>query len=242
MEWTLEAVVQKLKEIKEKGFISIPEGMHRTDDGIVGQVLEREFHIEENNLCLRDLGEFELKALRTKSKNLTLAHKTTKKGMTPIQIFDRFGYIRVSNRDPNQMKKKLFCTVNGRKANRQTLKLKSENSVTVDMYSGDEHLCHWDLTETLKKIDQIILVTADTQGKTNAKDEKFHYTKAWLMRGLNDLTDLINNGIVVIEFSIDQPLDDYGNPMKAPHDRGPHIRIAKGKIKKAYQEVIDLGI
>src|SRR5205809_440192 len=108
MDWTLEAVQAKLQEIKNKGFVSVPYGMYRKDDGIVGQILEREFNIKENNISLRDLGKFELKGIRRTSKNLTLAHKTSDRGLNPIQIFDRFGYIRPSNRDPGVMKKKLF--------------------------------------------------------------------------------------------------------------------------------------
>ena len=41
--WTKEAVIERLKEINSKGFISVPKGMFRADDGIVGQILEREF-------------------------------------------------------------------------------------------------------------------------------------------------------------------------------------------------------
>lgn len=243
MKWTLEVVIERLTEIKQKGFIGIPKGTFRVDDGVVGQILEREFHVAENNLCLRDLGEFELKALRKTSKNLTLAHKTPETGLNPIQVFDRFGYIRKSNRHPDEMRKKLFCTVNGKKANPQGLKLWSENNHTVDMSFGDEIICKWNLERTLEKIDQIILVTAQTQGKANTADEKFHYTAAQLMRGLKPLSELINNSIVVIEFSIDQHVADDGAPLgKRPHDRGPHIRIPRGKIKKAYNEVIPLPI
>jgi hypothetical protein len=243
MEWTLKAVQKRLVEIKAKGFLSIPEGSFRTDDGVVGQVLEREFHVQENNLRLRDLGEFELKALRKTSKNLTLAHKSPEVGMNPIQVFDRFGYIRRSNRNPLEMRKKLFCTVNGKKPNPQGLRLWSENEHTVDMFFGDEMICKWNLKETLNKIDQIILVTAQTQGKANTADEKFHYVEAKLMKGLKNLTELINNSIVVIEFSVDQHVDDNGIAIsKRPHDRGPHIRIPKGKIKKAYNEVTDIPI
>ena len=54
--WTKEAVIERLKEINSKGFISVPKGMFRADDGIVGQILEREFGVAENNLHLADLG------------------------------------------------------------------------------------------------------------------------------------------------------------------------------------------
>lgn len=50
MEWTKEQVIARLNEIEHKGFISVPAGMYRNDDGIVGQILEREFEVDENNL------------------------------------------------------------------------------------------------------------------------------------------------------------------------------------------------
>lgn len=50
--WTKEAVIERLKEINSKGFIPVPQGMFRADDGIVGQILEREFGVAENNLIL----------------------------------------------------------------------------------------------------------------------------------------------------------------------------------------------
>ena len=37
MEWTKEQVIRRLKEIEKKGFIPVPDGMYRNDDGIVGQ-------------------------------------------------------------------------------------------------------------------------------------------------------------------------------------------------------------
>ena len=49
MEWTKEQVIRRLKEIEKKGFIPVPDGMYRNDDGIVGQILEREFEVYENN-------------------------------------------------------------------------------------------------------------------------------------------------------------------------------------------------
>lgn len=116
-EWSKKSVVEKLQEISQKGFLSIPEGMYRNDDGIVGQILEREFGINENNLHIADLGQYELKGMRKrKSGTLTLFHQTSTAGMTPIQIFERFSYIRTSRRD-GTIKRKLFTTIYGNKEN-----------------------------------------------------------------------------------------------------------------------------
>ena len=240
MEWTLEAVQKRLGEIKAKGFIPIPEGMYRKDDGIVGQILEREFGIVENNISLGDLGKFELKGIRRKSSNLTLSHKTPEKGLNPTAIFHRFGYRRTSQSKPGVFKKNLFVTVNGVKPNPLGLKLRGIHGTAVDMVYGDEFLSEWDLTNPLKKIDQIILAVANTTGATKASDEKFHYERAFLLDGLKPLKELIDTGIIVIEFCIDQPIMEDGTPLKPPHDRGPHIRVPMRKLRQAYKEVTEI--
>ena len=55
-----------MEELRDKGFISVPEGMFRKDDGIVGQILEREFGVAENNLHLADFGH--IRAQRNEKK------------------------------------------------------------------------------------------------------------------------------------------------------------------------------
>jgi hypothetical protein len=240
MQWTLEAVKKRLEEIKAKGYIGIPTGMHRTDDGIVGQILEREFKVAENNVSVRDLGTFELKGIRATSSNITLSHKKAQKGCSPIDIFNRFGYIRASNRDPSVLKKKLFVTINGVKANRQGLKLRGINDTDVDMVFCQEVVCEWDLTNPLQKMDQIILGIAKTTGKTNAPDERFYYESALLLDGLRPLKELIDKGIIVIEMSVDQPVRSDGTPLAPPHDRGPHIRAAVKKLPLAYKRIVKI--
>ncbi len=253
-EWTIEAVKRKLTEIKQKGFITIPEGMHRTDDGIVGQILEREFDVEENNLPVGDLGTFELKGIRKKSTNLTLSHKKPEKGLSPIKIFERFGYIRHSKRNPEVLKKKFFVTINGEKSNPQGLLLrgieidekdeKDTNTSRLDMvYTGGaepEFICEWDLSGKLEKMNKVILGIAETTGATNAPDEKFHFTKAFLLEGLKPINQLVKDRVIVVDFCIDQPIDKDHKALKSPHDRGPHIRIAVSKLKKAYDKVIQI--
>lgn len=230
MLWTLPAVKEKLIEIKDRGFIPIPEDMFRTDDGIVGQIIEREFNVEENNLSVGDLGEFELKGMRAHSNTLTLCHKTTTRGMTPNQIFDRFGYVRASLRNPSVMKKKLFMTITGDRLNKRGFILKSKNTNEIDLYHETEFIAGWNIEEQLEKIEKVILVIADTQGKANSLEEKFHYKEAFLMSGLNPINHLVNDAVIKIDLCIDKVVGDE----RQPHDRGPHIRVSKANLKKAY--------
>jgi hypothetical protein len=231
--WTLEEITTKLGKIKDKGYLSVKTKMYRQDEGIVGQILEREFGITENNLHVGDLGNFELKGMRKKSSTLTLGHLKPYFGLNPIQIFDKYGYIRPSKRDISIIKKKLFTTVKGTKVNERGLLLKAHGTSEINMFDGADLICRWNLAESLAKFNNIILVFAETIGKTGAKDEQFHYFQAYLLKDIRPINELVNEGKIVIDFCIDQKLGDT----VGPHDRGPHIRIPKSKLFEAFNEV-----
>lgn len=238
MNWTKDAVIARLQEIEQKGFIPIPEGTFRNDDGIVGQVLEREFGVQENNLHLADLGIFELKGMRFKKNKpnmLTLFHQKPVSGMTVKEIFDRFGYIRKSKRS-DIMKKKLFTTIRGDKLNSLGFILKPISDEEIKLYYKDEYLATWDLSEASQKIDHVILAFAETEGSVNSRDEKFHYIKAYLLEGTKSLAEAISIGAVVMDLCIDQPADGS----KSLHDRGPHIRIPIKKLNYLFDTVEEI--
>ena len=228
---TLEQIQQKLIEINQKGFIGISEADYRRDDGITGQLLEKEFGLRENNLSVPDLGVYELKGFRKGSGNLTLFHKTPNRGLTPIQMFDRFGYVKASNRNPEVLKKKLFTTITGKKFNRLGLKLVSAETNTIEVYHHDEFISGWNLTQALNKPEKVIIVFAETTGKVNTLEERFHFKEAYRCEGFKDLTELVNDGVIFLDLCIDQVVGDT----KVPHDRGPHIRIRKSKLSEAYR-------
>ena len=235
MEWTKDEVIKKLKEIEKKGFISVPAGMYRNDDGIVGQILEREFKVDENNLHIADLGTYELKGMRIKkgkSSTLTLFHQTSTAGLTPLQIFDRFSYVRASQRDGTP-KRKLFTTINGKKENSLGFILRPSGTSNVDLYYHDEYLARWDLSSGLQKIQQVLLAFAETQGKRNTEEEKFHYIKAYILSSPKNIYKAISDGAVVMDLCIDQPADGS----KGVHDRGPHIRIPVKKLSALFDVV-----
>ncbi|MCL2695685.1 MAG: MvaI/BcnI family restriction endonuclease [Clostridiales bacterium] len=238
MIWTIETIKERLISIKAKGYIPVPERKYRKDDGIVGQILESEFGITENNLHIKDLGAFELKGLRHKkgrSCMLTLFHQKSSCGLTPIQIFDRFGYIKKSNRS-DIMKKKLFTTIRGNKVNSLGFILRVEAENEINLYFHEEYLATWDLSEARNKIDQIVLAFANTKGTVNSKEEQFHYTKACLLSDMLSLADAIAAGAVVMDLCIDQPADGS----RGAHDRGPHIRIPVKKLDKLYAKIEEL--
>ena len=233
MEWTKEQVILRLNEIERKGFIPIPKGMYRNDDGIIGQILEREFGVKENNLHIADLGTYELKGMRSRKRNmLTLFHQTSTEGMTPLQIFERFSYIRPSKRDGTS-KHKLFTTINGNKENSLGFILKPSGTSNVDLYYHNEYLARWDLSRGLAKIQQVLLEFAETSGQRNSEDECFHYVRAYILGSPRNIYKAISDGSVVMDLCIDQPADGS----KPVHDRGPHIRIPIRKIGALFDVV-----
>ena len=237
MEWTKEKVIQKMEELKDKGFIRVPADMFRKDDGIVGQILEREFGVAENNLHLADLGAYELKGMRkkkNKASTLTLFHQTSTAGLTPNQIFDRFSYEKPSQRD-GSLKRKLFTTIYGNKVNSLGFILRGNGDANVDLFFQDEYLATWDLTSGNGKIKQVLLALAETRGAANSKDEEFHFVEAFILSSPKNIYDAIASGAVVMDLCIDQPASDFRK--KAPHDRGPHIRIPIRKLNNLFDSV-----
>lgn len=69
MQFTRGSVIEKLRQIKEKGWI--PSGRSRSNVGAVGNTLEDLFRIKENNLPLANAGQWELKAQRRGTSSLT---------------------------------------------------------------------------------------------------------------------------------------------------------------------------
>lgn len=238
MEWTKDKVIEQLHITSNKGFIPIPDMLFRTDDGIVGQILEREFGVSENNLHLADLGTFELKGMRYRKGRtcvLTLFHQAPTYGMTPNQIFDRFGYLRQSRRT-NIMKKKLFTTIRGDRQNNRGFLLKVNGEHEIHLYHETEYLATWDLSACRRKIGRIILAFAETKGAVNSKDEQFHYMKAYLLDDMGSIASAILEGSVVMDLSIDQAADQSSSL----HDRGPHLRIPVKKLSRLYNSIEEI--
>lgn len=237
MEWTKKNVAARIKEISEKGFIPIPEEAYRRDDGSIGQVLEREFGVPENNIHLADLGTYELKGMRLgkkKSRRLTLFHQKPTSGMEIKQIFERFSYERPSARDGTP-KRKLFTTIKGNRQNNRGFLLKAEGESAVSLYHQEEYLATWDLSGSEGKINQILLAVAETTGAVNSKEEKFHFVEAYILSAPKNIYEAITAGAVVMDLCIDQPAADFGK--KVPHERGPHIRIPISKLHLLFDSI-----
>ena len=245
-EITVDELKIKLKEIEAKGFIPIPEGMKkRKDDGFVGQVIERELGIPENNRDSADLGNIELKGkrctlvekkgkkiIKVKGK-LTLFHKNTDFGMTDAEIFEKFRYVKPSHRT-GELKEKLFTTCSSRKNNLGLSIQYNKTEERIELLHEGKVISGWGeaVKKGFNKISNLLLVYAETEGALNSKKEKFHYIKAVLYKNCISVEDAIAKGHIVIEFCIDGELDST----IAPHDRGPHFRVRSlSRLEKMYE-------
>ena len=171
--------------------------------------------------------------MRNNSSTLTLCHRKPEKGLNPIQIFDRFGYVKASRRDATIMKKKLFCTITGKGYSNLGFILRPYQQSYIDLFHYNEFICRWNLTDAINKMNKLILVVAVADGKINTIGERFHYVSGYLYNDLRPMNDLVGEGKIVIDFCIDQQLDG----IKGPHDRGPHIRIPRRQLESAYHQV-----
>lgn len=73
--YTKASLIEKLKQVREQGFIESIRPNSRKNDGAVGNTLEYILGIEENNLPLPNAAEWELKCTRANTNSLiTLLH------------------------------------------------------------------------------------------------------------------------------------------------------------------------
>lgn len=226
---------EKLKEIFSMGYIDNICVDRKNDDGNIGQTLERVFGIEENNKASPDFSDCgtELKTSRNKTKSkITLFTKSPNIGMKTKDIFDTYSYISRSKRDPSLIKKKLNTTIKYGKYNNRGFILKTDgNNVYIYKKENDTDIliCGWENIEC-QKIENTLLVFADTKGKTNSKEEVFHYTSAVWLENPMSLTEAIKEGLIVVEFAME-------NAAGKLHDRGVKFRISKKNLYKMFKDV-----
>ena len=221
MATTLKKLKEQLKEIEKMGFVKT----HRGHDTGIGKTLEDLLGIKENNLKLPDVGKVELKAKRVDSSSmLTIATKSPEpKGVNKV-LFDKYKYLdKVGEYS-------LHSTVCGSRKNPQSFRVVFvEERLVLKNKSKIE--AYWPVSifdDVLKvKSDKILLVFAETKGERKTKNEKFHFTEAYLLSKLN-----INKFKTAIEsdkLKIDIRVGAYrsGKNKGKYHDHGTGFRINK---------------
>ncbi|OGZ07890.1 MAG: glycosyl hydrolase [Candidatus Lloydbacteria bacterium RIFCSPHIGHO2_02_FULL_50_13] len=224
----LKALVKKLLVIRAKGFIKT----HRAHDTGIGKTMEDLLGIRENNLRLPDAGEIELKAKRIDSGSmLTVATKSPlPKGVNKI-LFEKYKY------QDKEGKYSLHSTVCSSRKNRQGLRVAftGEKLILKNPYNVK---AYWPISifdEVLKsKSNKILLIFAETRGERKTRAERFHYTEAYLLFGLN--IKKFKNAIEKDSLKVDIRIGVYrsGKLKGRYHDHGTGFRIGKKDFLKIF--------
>lgn len=232
---TLEQLIRKITEIKNKGFIKT----HRSNDTGIGKTLEDLLEIPENNLRLPDVGDIELKTKRIESKSmLTIATKSPQpRGINKV-LFNKYKY----------KDKHGFCslhsTVCSSKINPQGFRIIIKGDKLV-LKNKNNIEAYWPMSvfdNVLKsKSNRILLVFAETKGERKTKNEQFHYTEAYLLSSLN--INKFEQAIKNNKLKIDIRIGVYrsGKSKGRYHDHGTGFRINKRDflaIFDTYQKLI----
>lgn len=223
-----------LKKVAEKGFV---ETLRCGDTGI-GYTLESYLGIKENNIPLADFGGVELKAFRKGSASLlTLftCEPQPEGGDRDKLLLEKFGY---KKRD-NSRQKELYCTINAKAFNPQSLKLEVEpdrikvisNRENIDIYWQREHLKE----RFLQKIPKLIVVKTDAKINENGR-EAFHFNEAYFLRGFSfeSFKNMVAKDIITVDFRMH--LRENGTV----RNHGTAFRIRKNNLEKCFQELIRL--
>lgn len=218
-------VIQRLREIKERGYIKT----HRAGDTGIGKTLEDLLGIEENNVPGPNAEMIELKSARKNAKSmLTLFTKSPLPRSANSVLLERFGYEAVGR--PGE--KELHTTVNAQEFN--TIKGKSGFKIDVQkdrtnlITATNEIVGYWD-KETLRKaferkLPKLLYVKAEARGK--GLDEEFWYNEAWLLRGFDfdNFVQLLKDKVILVDIRIGQ------YPDGRPHDHGTGFRVFPDKL------------
>lgn len=226
---TLEKLVEKLKKIKEIGFVQTV----RAHDGGVGNTLESLLEIKENNIRLPDTGEIEIKAKRIDSNSmLTLASKSPlPRGVNKI-LFLNYSHVAEDGI------RKLYTTIYGSRINPQGFMVILDKDKLI-LQNKNKIIAYWPidlLVGGLKtKANKILLVYAKTRGNKGSKEEKFYYTEAYLLAGLdfNKFKKALEDG--KLKFDIRIGADKKGKKVGVYHDHGTAIRISKNDYLELYE-------
>lgn len=220
-----ENFIEKLYEIKEKGYIPTKR---RGNTG-VGHTLEQELGLAENNIALPDIGGiFELKAARKgTSSMLTLFTKEplSDHGRKRDKfLLNTFGYS--SNKSGRTLD--LYTTITANEFNAQGFKLEADGELLRIVHRDIPIDVYWTY-ELLKqafesKLPSLIFVLAECRG--DGYNEEFYYNEAYLLKDFDfsGFINAINKGFIKVDLRMH--LKETG----VPRNHGTAFRIVKSAI------------
>lgn len=228
---TLDETLERLREIKSKGYITT----HRAGQTGIGKTLEDLLEIEENNISISNTTFAEIKSARKGSQSmLTLFTKSPLPQKANTKLLNKFGYVTLER----GARKVLHTTVWATEYNI----LRGEPGFKIDVRQGKlilvskkgEELAYWD-ESTLKssfekKLHHLLYVLADYRG--SGKQEEFWFNEAWFLSGFDfeSFMNAVNDGIICIDTRIGQ------YPDGTTHDHGTGFRVFPDKLNLCFSQ------
>ena len=221
----------ELQKISERGYIPTL----RPGDTGIGKSLESLLSIPENNNGEADFifngVPYELKSHRTgSSSRITLITKVPHwSPMSCRDIIETYGYPDKRGRQA------LKVTIASDRYNSQGLCLQFDDGVLNICHIEGGTIAYFSIEELMQSVrkklyENLALVLADTGRKGGI--ECFHYTSAYLLRGLSyeGLMGLLKSGKIVYEFRMH--IKENG----AVRDHGPGFRINRDLLDGLYAQ------
>lgn len=226
---TLEEIQDRLVAIKAQGFI---KSLRKHSTGI-GKTLETLLGITENNIPLPDLGEIELKAIRTNSKNMITLFTFNKKvwKMDPLDAIKKYG-----KKDKNG-RLGIYYTMMA-KPNRSGLFFHVDDEMVEVRHIDGSIVVSW-LLETIEekfeeKVKNVLLVKANS--KKIGRDEYFHFDQAKLLTG-GTTKGILRNRLENKQLLIDLRLHDEVTSVR---NHGTAFRVYERDIENFYEKSIEI--
>lgn len=225
---TLEEFKIKFKELKAKGFV---RSTRRGPTGI-GHTFETEIGIDENNISLPDIPDFEIKAHRDGVTNMITLFTFNNKAwvMPPLDAIRKYGSYDQNGRlgmyytmslTPNSAG--LFLNVD-------------DDKITVQHTSG-EIIATWQMDKLaerfIQKIPALLFVSARSEERDGR--EYFHFYRAQIMKGTTPelLADLFRAGDILVDLRLHDKVTMARN-------HGTGFRAYENKLPRLFNEIIDI--
>lgn len=223
--FTLSMLEEKLRTLSGHTF-----RMVRGGDGAAGHTLEHLLGLRENNLCVPDWGEFELKTCRMDSTTpVTLLSKSPKRtgDISRHDFLAKHGYTDTMGRTG------LNCTVSSLCVNSRGWQLRAAlDDQHIDFEHLGEVVAYQDLpslTRNLaRKVRNIVLVMVDILHDESGLSVQ--YAGAYLLAGIHEeeIASLIRQGQITFDWRM------YVKPDGSVRDHGPVYRIQEANIPQLY--------
>ena len=226
---TLKEVQNKLREIKNKGFV---KSLRRGSTGI-GYTFERLFGVKENNIPIPDIGgRVEIKTVRKDSQSLITLF-TFNRGVWHIrqkELIQRYGYI--DNKGRFALKNTVFYG----KPILQKLGLEIDehkNTIHLIDVTTKKTVATWDVYvivgKFMTKLSRLLIVLADR--KVIKGKEYFHYNEAYLLTNPSPRSFIKAFKKSLVGIDLRMHLKESG----AVRNRGTAFRIKEKNLIELYE-------